>query len=44
LDITYPGMQADEIFTKFFSASMAAGTCGNGLCFALPVTVLIRLT
>jgi prepilin-type N-terminal cleavage/methylation domain-containing protein len=38
LDITYPGMQANKISTKFFGASMAAGTCGSGPCFALTVT------
>ncbi len=41
LDISYAGMTATAIPTKFFTASVAAGTCASGPCYAL---TLVRHT
>ena len=38
LDISYPGMTAGNISTKFYTASVANGTCASGPCFLMTVT------
>lgn len=38
LDISYPGMSAGSISTKFFGATVQAGTCASGPCYVLTVT------
>ena len=38
LDISYAGMTATAIPTKFFGASVAAGTCASGPCYVLTLT------
>ena len=38
LDITYPGMSANSISTKFYSATVVNGTCASGPCFMMTVT------
>ncbi|MHB0997437.1 MAG: type IV pilin protein [Elusimicrobiales bacterium] len=38
LDISYPGMSAGNISTKFYSATVANGTCTSGPCFLMTVT------
>lgn len=38
LDITYPGMTAGGIPTKFFNGGVVAGTCASGPCYVLTVT------
>ena len=38
LDVSYPGMSAGSISTKFFSAAATAGTCASGPCYVLTVT------
>jgi hypothetical protein len=38
LDISYPGMTAGGIPTKFFNAGAAASTCASGPCYVLTVT------
>jgi prepilin-type N-terminal cleavage/methylation domain-containing protein len=38
LDISYPGMSAGSISTKFFGATAAAGTCASGPCYVMTVT------
>jgi prepilin-type N-terminal cleavage/methylation domain-containing protein len=38
LDISYPGMTATGIPTKFFNGGVAAGTCASGPCYVLTVT------
>lgn len=38
LDISYPGMTATNISTKFYSATIANGNCTSGPCFLMTVT------
>ena len=38
LDISYPGMTATAVATKFFGGTAAAGTCASGPCFLMTVT------
>ncbi len=38
LDITYPGMTATTVATKFFSGTVVNGTCASGPCFMMTVT------
>jgi len=38
LDISYAGMNATSIPTKFFNATATAGNCNSGPCYVLTVT------
>lgn len=38
LDIMYPGMTANSIVTKFFTAAVSAGSCASGPCYLITVT------
>jgi prepilin-type N-terminal cleavage/methylation domain-containing protein len=38
LDISYPGMSATNISTKFYAASVTNGNCTSGPCFLMTVT------
>jgi len=38
LDISYPGMTAGDITTKFFKAAATASNCASGPCYQLTVT------
>ncbi|OGR66932.1 MAG: hypothetical protein A2081_00035 [Elusimicrobia bacterium GWC2_61_19] len=38
LDISYPNMTPASLPSKFFSATIAASTCGSGPCYLMTVT------
>ncbi|MBI5743571.1 MAG: prepilin-type N-terminal cleavage/methylation domain-containing protein [Elusimicrobia bacterium] len=38
LDISYAGMTATNLSSKFYSASASAGTCTSGPCYVLTLT------